>query len=76
MTFSSMTLVSCPLSLLIKTAAAPLTIHGGYLYQKQTAAMTVRKEYCIDIAVADSDLFKLVGELNQILIFLGFEGFS
>ena len=71
MTFSSMTLVSCPLSLLIKTAAAPLTIHGGYLYQKQTAAMTVRKEYCLDIAVADSDVFKLVGEgegeLNQIL---------
>ena len=61
MTFSSMTLVSCPLSLLIKTAAAPFTIHGGYLYQKQTAAMTVRKEYCLDIAVADSDLFKLVG---------------
>ena len=60
MTFSSLTLVSCPLSLLIKTAAAPLTIHGGYLYQKQTAAMTVRKEYCLDIAVADSDLFKLV----------------
>ena len=31
--------------------------------------MTVRKEDCLDIAVADSDLFKLVGggELNQIL---------
>ena len=27
---------------------------------KQTAAMTVRKEHCLDIAVADSDLFELV----------------
>ena len=36
--------------------------------------MTVKKEDCLDIATADSDLFKLVGrvgggggELNQIL---------
>ena len=43
---------------------APLTIHGGYLYQKQTAVTTVRKEYCLDIAVADSDLFKLVGGMG------------